>query len=190
MAVTVVPEEFTYVTFEAPAIEALLAGLLDRLGMADRALRMEINEASPVVRIAADDGDPIVMRADSGAFEEPRRPRSLSDDNVVTNGGRVLLRLRDRSDGSFADAPAEADLTLAQTAAWDTYSVGRIGRLGYHVHQPRWRYNFRNRHGFSDATDATFDRLWGTDRLTWVELSALSDGAVAASAAPAASAAS
>jgi hypothetical protein len=181
MAVTVTPEQFTFVSFDAPTIEGLLGELLDRLGMSDRSLRMEINEASPVVRISADDGDPIVMRADSGAFEEPRRPRSLSDDNVVTNGGRVLLRLRDRSDGSFADAPGETDLTLAQTAAWDTYCVGRIGRLGYRVHEPRWRYNFRNRHGFSDATDATFDRIWGADQLSWAELSALSEGAVAAS---------
>jgi hypothetical protein len=180
MAVTVTPQAFTFVSFEAPAIEALLTGLLDKMGMADRALQVEINEASPVVRIVAEDGDPIVIRADSGAFEEPRRPRSLSDDNVVTNAGRVLLRLRDRSDGTFADAPDDADLTLAQTAAWDTYSVGRIGRLGYHVHEPRWRYNFRNRHSFSDAADGIFDQVWGADQLTWAELTALSDGAVAA----------
>jgi hypothetical protein len=180
MAVTVTPQVFTFVSFEAAAIEALLTGLLDKLGMADRALRVEINEASPVVRIVAEDGDPIVIRADSGAFEEPRRPRSLSDDNVVTNAGRVLLRLRDRADGTFADAPDDADLTLAQTAAWDTYSVGRIGRLGYHVHEPRWRYNFRNRHSFSDAADGIFDRVWGADQLTWADLTALSDGAVAA----------
>jgi hypothetical protein len=179
MAVTVSPQEFTFVSFDAGTIETLLAGLLDRLGWDDRALQVEINQASPVVRITAADGDPIVIQADSGAFEEPRRPRSLSEDNVVTNAGRVLLRLRDRSDGSFADAPGEDDLTLAQTAAWDTYSVGRIGRLGYHVHQPRWRYNFRNRHGFSDATDAAFDRIWGADRLTWAELMSISDGAAA-----------
>jgi len=179
MAVTVTPQEFTFVSFDAGAIESLLADLLDRLGMGDRALRVDVNEASPVVRISAHDGDPIVIQADSGAFEEPRRPRSLSDDNVITNAGRVLLRLRDRSDGSFAEAPGEDDLSLAEMAAWDTYSVGRIGRLGYHVHQPRWRYNFRNRHGFSDATDAAFDRIWGADRLTWSELSALSQGAAA-----------
>jgi len=181
MAVTVTPQEFTFVSFDAATIEALLAGLLERLGLGQRSLQVEVNEASPIVRIDAEDGDPIVVRADSGAFEEPRRPRSLSDDNVVTNTGRVLLRLRDRSDGSFADAPAEGDLTLAQMAAWDTYSVGRIARLGYHVHEPRWRYNFRNRHGFSDATDAAFDRVWNADRLTWEELSAISDGAAAAS---------
>jgi hypothetical protein len=181
MAVTVSPQEFTFVSFDAATIESLLGDLLGRLGMGDRNLRVEINQASPVVRISAEDGDPIVVQADSGAFEEPRRPRSLSEDNVITNTGRVLLRLRDRTDGSFADAPAEDALSLAETAAWDTYSVGRIGRLGYHVHQPRWRYNFRNRHGFSDATDAAFDRIWGADQLTWADLSAISQGAASAS---------
>jgi hypothetical protein len=180
MAVTVTPEQFTYVSFDAPTIEGLLSDLLDRLGMSDRALRVEINEASPVVSIVAEDGDPIVVRADSGAFEEPRRPRALSDDNVITNAGRVLLRLRDRSDGSFADAPAEAGLTLAQVAAWDTYSVGRLAGLGYRAHAPRWRYNFRNRHGFTDAADAAFDRIWSADRLTWAELVGISETAAAA----------
>jgi len=179
MPVTVTPEQFTYVRFEAPAIEALLSDLMDRLGMGERTLHVQINEASPVVSIVAEDGDPIVIRADSGAFEEPRRPRSLSDANVVTNAGRVLLRLRDRADGSFADAPAEGDLTLAEVAAWDVYSVGRLERCGYREHAPRWRYNFRNRHGFTDAADAAFDELWAADRLTWPELDAISARAAA-----------
>ena len=28
------------------------------------------------------------------------------------------------------------------------------------MNQQRWRYNFRNRHGFTDQVDAAFDRLW------------------------------
>ncbi len=179
MAVTVTPAEFTYVTFDANIIEDLLTVLLGRLGLADRSLQVEVNEASPIVRVDVEDGEPIVLRADSGAFEDPRRPRSLSDDAVVTNAGRPLLRLRDRGDGSFAAAPSDIELTLAQMAAWDTYAVGRLGRLGYRVHQPRWRYNFRNRHGFTDAADAYFDALWAAEGITWSELSAASDEAAA-----------
>jgi hypothetical protein len=55
--------------------------------------------------------------------------------------------------------------------------VGRLGRLGYRVHEQRWRYNFRNRHGFTDQADAAFDRIWAADALTWSDLTALSDGA-------------
>jgi hypothetical protein len=59
-------------------------------------------------------------------------------------------------------------------AAWDTYSVGRLARLGYPVHQPRWIYNFRNRHGFTDQADESFAEIWSADGLSWEELSALS----------------
>jgi hypothetical protein len=179
MAVTVTPAEFTYVMFDAGTIEDLLTVLLARLGMGGRSLRVEVNEASPVVRMVVEDGEPIVLRADSGAFEDPRRPRTLSDESVVTNTGRVLLRVRDRGDDSFADAPPDADLTLAEMAAWDTYAVGRLGRLGYRVFEPRWRYNFRNRHGFTDVSDAVFDRIWTAERLTWSDLSTASEDAAA-----------
>jgi hypothetical protein len=174
MPVTVTPEEFTLVLFDAATIQRVMTELVDRLGMADRDVRVEVDETTPIVRLSAEEGDPLVLKADSGAFEDPRRPRELSEEIVSTNAGRVLLRVRDRADGSFADAPADADLSLVEMAAWDTYSVGRLGRLGYRVYEPRWRYNFRNRHGFSDATDAVFDELWTADRLTWPALSALS----------------
>jgi hypothetical protein len=179
MAVTVTPAEFTYVTFDAGTIEDLLTVLMARLDMGGRSLQVDVNEASPVVRIVVEDGEPIVLRADSGAFEDPRRPRALSDESVVTNAGRVLLRVRDRGDGSFAEAPPDSDLTLAEMAAWDTYAVGRLGRLGYRVYEPRWRYNFRNRHGFTDISDAVFDRIWAAERLTWSDLSAASEDAAA-----------
>ena len=85
----------------------------------------------------------------------------------------MLLRVRDRLTGGFADAPPDNELTLAQMAAWETYCVGRLERLGVPVNQQRWRYNFRNRHGFTDQVDAAFDRLWTSDGLTWGELQAI-----------------
>ena len=98
----------------------------------------------------------------------PRRPSA-------TNAGRVLLRIRDRADGSLRRRTRRRrPLVGRRSAAWDAYSVGRLGRLGYAVNEPRWRYNFRNRHGFTDAADRVFDELWAADQLTWAELSALS----------------
>ena len=82
--------------------------------------------------------------------------------------------------GRFESAPADADLDLAQVAAWDTYAVGRLARLGYPVHQPRWIYNFRNRHGFTDEADDAFAQIWAADDLSWEDLCALSDRAAAA----------
>jgi hypothetical protein len=59
-------------------------------------------------------------------------------------------------------------------AAWETYSVGRLERLGIPVNKQRWRYNFRNRHGFTDVVDTAFDRLWAGDGLTWETLRLIS----------------
>jgi hypothetical protein len=177
VSVTVTPEEFTLVLFDAATIEATLTDLMGRLGLADRSLRVSVDETTPIVRVSVQAGDPIVLEAGSGAFEDPRQPRHMSPVHIATNAGRAILRMRDRSDGSFADAPADEDLTLAQAAAWDAYCVGRLGRLGYGVHEQRWRYNFRNRHGFTDVADAAFDRMWAAGSLTWPELTALSDGA-------------
>ncbi|MGZ4674391.1 MAG: hypothetical protein ACXV8K_17150, partial [Ilumatobacteraceae bacterium] len=77
----------------------------------------------------------------------------------------------------FGDAPPDNQLTLAQIAAWEVYCIGRLERLGIAVNQQRWRYNFRNRHAFTDHADAAFDRLWASDSLTWDELQAISAAA-------------
>jgi hypothetical protein len=180
MGVTVQPDTFTFVQFDAGAIRTAVEGLLERVGLADRDVQVDVDESSPIARVQVQAGDPIVIIAESGAFEDTRRPRELSDLAVATACGRMLLRLRDREGGAFAEAPADAELTLPQTAAWDAYSIGRLGRLGYEVNRQRWLYNFRNRHGFTDTGDRTFESLWTADSLTWSELSAASDAALAA----------
>jgi hypothetical protein len=178
MGVVVDPETFGLVLFDAAEIATTLTDLLERLGL-DVDLRVEVDEASPLARISAEPGDPVLLRVDGGAFEDTRRPRHLSGDAVVTSAGRALLRLTDRQAG-FADAPADQELSLAQVAAWDTWSVARLGRLGYPVNRQRWLYNFRNRHGFTDEADRVFDEVWAAENLTWAQLSALSDRALAA----------
>ena len=183
MAVTVVPEQFSMVLFDADGIRSCAEALLDCLGMADRDLRIEVDETTPIARVQSELGDPIVVCADSGAFEDTRRPRQLSEVAVNTALGRTLLRVRDRLSGTFDDAPADGELSLAYVAAWDTYAVGRLARLGYPVHQPRWIYNFRNRHGFTDHADDAFARIWEADDLSWEDLAGLSDGAAATAAA-------
>ena len=173
MAVTVTPEQFTMVLFDAEAIRSWAESLLTRLDMADRDLRIEVDETTPIARVQGELGDPILVRAESGAFEDTRRPRHLSETAVNTALGRTLLRVRDRLSGAFDAAPADAELDLAQVAAWDTYAVGRLARLGYPVHQPRWVYNFRNRHGFTDQADEAFVSIWEAEDLSWEDLRAV-----------------
>ncbi|HVE18661.1 MAG TPA: hypothetical protein VNB52_06235 [Ilumatobacteraceae bacterium] len=177
MGVTVTPQTFNFVAYDAALIQRVAEELLQSLGLADRDLNIEVDETTPLARTRVEVGDAISIRAESGAFEDTRRPRQQSEVATATSLGRVLLRVRDRLNGGFGDAPPDEDLTLAQVAAWETYSVGRLERLGIEVNQQRWRYNFRNRHGFTDEADQAFNRLWASDGLTWDELEAISAAA-------------
>ena len=133
------------------SIQRVAEELLDSLGLADaistsRSTRQRRSRA-PRVEV----GDAISIRAESGAFEDTRRPRQQSEVATATSLGRVLLRVRIGSTADSATRRPTTSLTLAQVAAWETYCVGRLERLGIEVNQQRWRYNFRNRHGFTDA---------------------------------------
>ena len=150
MTVSVTPQQFNFVAFDAALIQRIAEELLASLGLQDRDVHIEVDETTPLWRECVETGDTISIRAESGAFEDTKRPRQQSETATATSLGRVLLRVRDRLSGGFADAPPDNQLTLAQMAAWETYCVGRLERLGIPVNQQRWRYNFRNRHGFTD----------------------------------------
>ena len=90
--------------------------------------------------------------------------------------GRLLFEVHDRLDPAFGDPPAEDDLSLPESVAWQVYCVGRLGRLGHQVQRQRRLYHFRNRHGFTDAADEAFDRLWSADGLTWADITGTSAG--------------
>ncbi len=181
MPISVTPETFSFVSFDNEVIRRVAAELADSLGLADHPISIEVDETTPLAKttVAIDEGG-IHIRADSGAFEDTRRPRHQSETATATSLGRVLLRARDRLTGLFSEAPPDDELSLATTAAWETYSIGRLGRLGVPVNRQRWLYNFRNRHGFTDAGDTAFEQLWQSDHLTWGELCAISDTATAA----------
>lgn len=178
-AVTVAPETFAFVDYDAALIRRVTEQLVDALGI-DRAVSVTVDESTPLARITVDVGDEIAVHADSGAFEDTRRPRQQSEVATATSLGRVLHRAADRLHGGFGEAPPDGELTLSQLAAWETYCVGRLARLGVEVNEQRWRYNFRNRHGFSDTADAAFDELWSSDGLTWPQLLSISERAAGA----------
>jgi hypothetical protein len=177
MTVVVTPQQFNFVAFDAALIQRIAEQLLMSLGLQDHDVVIEVDETTPLTRVRVEVGDPISIRAESGAFEDLKRPRQQSETVTATSLGRVLLRVRDRLVAGFADAPPDKQLSLAEMAAWETYCIGRLERLGVAVNQQRWRYNFRNRHGFTDHADAAFDRLWTGDALTWDELRAISTAA-------------
>ncbi len=175
MTVTVKPEEFRFVEFDSALIRKIGESLVATLGI-DRPVHVIVDETTPLGRIRAEIGDTITITVESGAFEDSKRPRQQSEVATTINLGRILLRVSDRMQGGFADAPPDDDLSMAQMAAWETYCAGRLTRLGLRINRQRWLYNFRNRHGFTDTADAAFDRLWAADRVSWIDLELLSSG--------------
>ena len=180
MAISVTPQIFNYVSFDSGLIASIATELVESLGMNEYNVTITVDETTPLARTTYNLDDGINIFSDSGAFEDTRKPRQQSELATATSLGRVLLRARDRLVGGFGEAPPDKELSLAQVAAWETYSMGRLERLGVLVNQQRWRYNFRNRHGFTDAADAAFEAIFNSDGLTWGELDSISSATAAA----------
>jgi hypothetical protein len=181
MAITVTPDEFTLVEFDNASLVAVLERLLPDVGLpADADVTLNVDERVPMGRADVISLEPIVLEVEGGALEDPKKPRHLSTEGSADILGRLLLRVRDRLDDGFGDPPADDELSLGHKIAWDVYCVGRLARKGYRAQRQRRLYSFRNRHGFTDAADDAFDRLWTADNLVWADIVAISDKAVAA----------
>ena len=181
MTAAVSPETFTLVNYDANEIASIVEELIDKIGLPSGLdVRVEVDESTPLGRATVVSIGPLVISVESGALEDPKHPRHLSRTGSADVLGRLMFRVRDRLDSGFGEPPDDDKLTLPQSVAWDAYCVGRLVRLGFIHYDNRQRrlYHFRNRHGFSDAADEAFDRLWTADALTWSDICGLSDGAV------------
>lgn len=180
MSVTITPETFTMVSFDAVRIQGIVERLLADVGLpADADVTVNIDERVPLGRAEVVSTAPIVLEVEGGALEHPKHPRQMSDDGTADILGRLLLTVRDRLDPSFGVVPTDKELSLAHVSAWDVYCVGRLARCGYRAQRQRRLYTFRNRHGFTDAADVAFDQLWNGVDLTWAQIVSISDEAAA-----------
>ena len=184
MAVSVSPEEFHLVQYDAQEIASIVSELADRVGLGDRDIVIEVDEKTPLGSSAVVSLDPITITVESGGFEDAKRLRHMSRESVEGVIGRHLMRTKDRLDQSFGEPPADDDIPIEQYTAWDIYAVGRLERLGFPSQRDRRRYHFRIRHGFTDVADRVFDQLWTADHLTWADIQAASAEAIAAKPAP------
>ena len=172
--VSVDPAEFTQVKYDANEIAAIVGSLAETLGVSN-SISLVVDETTLLAKITCSIEAPssdatILINAMSGAIENTKHLTTLGVNQTQTSVGRMLLRARDRMRADFAGAGADDDLTLAESAAWDTYCAGRLARAGIEINTQRWRYNHRNRFGFSNAGDADFERLWAADELSWSEV--------------------
>jgi hypothetical protein len=181
MPVEVRPSEFSMVFFDAAEIQGIVEKLVAEIGLPeDLSVTVDVDETTPMGRALVQSVDPLVITAESGAFEDVKAPRRLSVPGTVDVLGKLLFSVRDRLDPAFGDPPATDELTLQESVAWEVYCVGRLGRLGHPVQRQRRLYQFRNRHGFTDAADAAFTQLWDAEDLTWPEIKAISEDALSA----------
>ncbi|HEX7166567.1 MAG TPA: hypothetical protein VF230_06275 [Acidimicrobiales bacterium] len=171
--VNVTPQEFNFVSYDAAVVERIAEKLVRDVGLGDATVDIEIDEKTPLGRQRIESvDDPVKLFVEGGAFEDPTEPRHLTERGTADVLGRLLFRVADRRSGRFDDAPADTDMSLQESVAWDAYCMGRLERLGYDVRKPRRQYHFRTRHGFNDVADAVFERLWSADELTWADVAA------------------
>jgi len=173
MIVTVDPPAFSLVAFDAGRIAALAAEVGALVGLPDDVtVEIDVDEKSPFGRTSAVvSGRSVTLSIEGGAFEDPQRLRQFSDAGARLALGRLLYRVVDRLDPAFGEPPADGELTKAEHAAWDAYSLGRYARrAGVDAGRDRRRYAFRIRHGFTDAADRDFDQLWDGSGLRWSDI--------------------
>ncbi len=181
MPVEVRPDTFSMVYFDAGEIRAIVEKLVAEVGLPDDlSVTIDVDETTPMGRARVASFDPVRITAESGALEDVKAPRKLSTHGTADVIGKLLFSVRDRRDPGFGDPPADDDLTLQESVAWEAHCVARLGRLGHPVQRQRRLYQFRNRHGFTDAADAAFDRLWTAEALTWADITTISQEALAA----------
>jgi hypothetical protein len=183
-AVTVSPEDFHLVEYDATEIASIVSELANKVGLGDRRIQIEVDEKTPLGSSAVVSLDPITITVESGAFEDAKHLRHLSREGVEGVIGRHFMRTIDRLNPDFGTPPGDDDIPIEQYTAWDVYAVGRLERLGFPSQRDRRRYHFRIRHGFTDVADRVFDRLWAADDLTWADIQAASAEASAARPAP------
>jgi hypothetical protein len=169
--VHITPDPFTVVPYEVPVIAELVEECAALVGFpADVEIDLEIDEdlPHPLVGTASDvvDGRAVLWMS-GGNLESTHRNRQFNEPAARLELTQMLLRANDRLSDAFADAPPDAEVSLAERAAWDAWTHARAGRLGLANRPDRMRYDFRLQHGFSDAADAAFDRLCDAQTVSW-----------------------
>lgn len=176
--IAVVPDPFHLVEFDSAVVRDLVEEIAGSLEIPPGvAVTLTVDEAipHPIVATHSDVVDGAIdLWCTGGCFEARDKTRAFSERHARAEITAMLLRARDRlPGGGFEDASPDGDLLPGQRAAWDAYTMGRVRRLGHRVHHQKRLYDFRLQHGFTDAADAAFDRLWTTPVTTWAAINEL-----------------
>jgi hypothetical protein len=172
--VTVTPNPFTLVPFDADAIAALVedvAALVEFPPEVEIAVDVDEVLFPPLTGHMTDviDGR-AVLWISAANLEDTRAPRTFAEGQARADFALMLLRAKDRLSEDFADAPTDGELSRGARAAWDVSAIGRASRLGLPTRRQRELYGFRLQHGFTDVADAAFQRCWDAPSMTYAGL--------------------
>ncbi len=174
-AITVKPDPFHLIMFDAGVIRDLVEEIAGSLGVPTATnIQLTVDEEipMPIVATMADVVDGGYDLWCTGAcFEARNKSRAFSEAHARAEITGMILRANDRVSGGFENAPADSELLPGERIAWDCYTMGRVASLGHKVHIQKRLYDFRLQHGFTDAADAAFDRLWNTSATAFEAIS-------------------
>jgi hypothetical protein len=169
--VTITPNPFTLVPYDAAAIVALVedvAAMVDFPPDIDIDIDVDEELFAPLTGHMSDVVDGKAVLWISGAnLEDTRAPRTFAPEQARLDFAVMLLRAKDRLSEDFADAPPDRQLERGERVAWDVYAIGRAERLGLATRRQRELYDFRLQHGFTDVADTAFDRCWAAPSMTF-----------------------
>ena len=173
--ITITPDTYSKVEVDAAEIAAVVGEVRGRIAAVpdDLPVVLEIDEDQPTTRMSITSLDPLVFAVESGCLEDTRKPRHFGVEMASVSLAALFIEYLDRIDPDFGAPPLGEPSDFAQKVAWSASIHGRVAREGYRVHRPKHRYNFRNRHGFSDAADEAFDALWSLPNPTWAGIMAI-----------------
>jgi hypothetical protein len=180
--IEVKPDPFELVPYDAGEIAEIAQKVAAQIGL-DADVVIEVDEELPTP-LTGSTSDVVDGRGQiwisGGSLEDGRKPGHFSAERAEEELGLTLLRVQDRLGGEFDDAPVDDEVEDRQRAAWDVWAEGRLERLGVPVRKPRRRYGFRLYNGFTDVSDAAFQRLWGSSELSWADIDAMCADTLAA----------
>ena len=134
MPVEVRPETFSMVLFDAAEIRAIADKLVSEIGLpADLPVTVDVDETTPMGRAVVTGLAPVVLSLESGALEDPKRPRQLDAEGAADVIGRLLY------EGIFQrDFPLVQGIVIL--AGIMIVLINLIIDISYTLFDPRIRY--------------------------------------------------
>ena len=173
--ITLDPPAFEMMLFDAADVLADAAAAIDRVpGLELDSLGITVDETKPTTRMRVTGLDPATVHLESGTLENTKKPRTYSADAAAVTFTKLAFEISQRLDADFGAPDLQAELTHAERIAWDVQLIGRVKAAGVRVYLPKYRYDFRNRHGFADAVDSAFDRLLEMPSASFADILAIS----------------